>query len=205
MATDSFVITVDAQPVIQMLDNLARKQLPYAFSKSINSVAYGSQKEVVQDVPKKFTVRTSWSVPGNKHGFNVKKSTKQMLEAAIYTRAPWMKLHETGGIKTPKGQHLAIPTSNVRPKGSKLVLKKSRRPKYLLKHGAFLAGQGKRYGIYMRVSSVLRYPIMRMFSLVPSGVIKEQLDMMKTVQSTVNKTWAETFNKNWEEALRTAK
>ena len=72
------------------------------------------------------TLRTAWWKPGNQFGFNMKKATADRLVAEIYTRAPWMQLQESGGTKSPKGRHLAIPTTNVRRTKRDLISKPQR-------------------------------------------------------------------------------
>lgn len=88
-----------------------QRQLPYAASLMLNSLARDIQAETRANIPKRFTLRRQWIVKG----IRVTPSTKTKLEAVIESVDDFMRRQETGGKKTPKhDQHLALPLRAVR-------------------------------------------------------------------------------------------
>lgn len=120
------MITSNADEVVLKIKNIG-KQLPFAVSKALNSTAEKIRQSTLQGAKDTLTLRGSWFNPRSKYGFNVKPSTKNNLQADIYTNADWMKMQEDGGIKTAKGL-IAIPTKFVK-RNKKDMLNKANRPK----------------------------------------------------------------------------
>lgn len=110
---------------IRFFNELPR-QLRKEVASEINRLANATRDDFLWDLPNRMTLRTSWFKPGNMYGFNVRQATSSNLSAEIYSRAPWLQLQETGGRKTPRKQHLAIPTTNVRRTKRDLISKVQR-------------------------------------------------------------------------------
>lgn len=107
--------------------------MPREVVKTLNYLAYDSRDSFIKSqLPDKFTLRKAWWKPGNQFGFNVQKATTANMTATIYTAAPWMSLHELGGNKLPRLEHIALPTEQVRRTKRDLIMK-SQRPMALKK------------------------------------------------------------------------
>lgn len=120
------MITSNIETVKLQIKNIG-KQIPFAVSKGINNTAEKMRQSTLQGAKDTLTLRGSWFNPRTKYGFNVKPSTKNNLQADIYTNADWMKIQEDGGIKTAKGL-IAIPTTDVK-RNKKDIITKGNRPR----------------------------------------------------------------------------
>lgn len=85
------------------------KQLPFAHALALTQTAKDVQKFTVEKhVPSKLTVRNRWSERG-KFAFRITPARKGSAPfAEVYSRAPWLKLQEQGGIKRPANRKLII-------------------------------------------------------------------------------------------------
>lgn len=111
-------VKADVKELTRGLNKIQRKQIPFATSKALNTLAFDVRKtlqdslDVHLDRPTKYTER----------GVQVKKSTKKDLVAVVGFRsrtfgkgqgsvpqADYMKLQIEGGTRRPKGQALPVP------------------------------------------------------------------------------------------------
>lgn len=95
------------------------KQTIFALASGLTLTAKEIQAETIKSIEGSFTVRTNWDKPSNIFGVRIKPATKQKLEAWVGTAAEWLEkfIREPAGsivIKLPRGEFIAIPTSNVR-------------------------------------------------------------------------------------------
>jgi hypothetical protein len=99
------------------------KQTTFAIYSALTMTAKEIQAETIKGLDKTsggaFDIRTNWNKPSNIFGVRVKPATKQKLEAWIGTAAEWLEkfVREPQGsivLKLPRGEFIAIPTSNVR-------------------------------------------------------------------------------------------
>jgi hypothetical protein len=109
------------------------KQLDFALVLTFTRAAYTAQKAVRESLPQHFVLRNSFV----SKGIQAEKATKQNPVATVFARTEgpfnidFMLLQETGGTKTPKGQHLAIaPYKSIR---QHKPAKQGKRPRDLLK------------------------------------------------------------------------
>lgn len=192
----------------------AGRELPFSMSKALTKTAQDVQEKVIRDLPEKFTLRRNWYEKGMRYGFKIRMANKTTLSSEVFTAAPWMRLHETGGIKTAPGKRLAVPfeeKQGSRPgvvfgvkRSKKDLIPKSQTPsglggkafKIKGSKGDLLAirtGRGKR--------SVLRI----MYGLEPKANIKKRLQFAETAQQVVAQVWRKNFEEAIDYALRTAR
>ncbi len=197
----NFSIQVDGiQEATRYLNALQRKQIPFATAKALTETASDARDEIVRGLDRKFTLRSMWWKPRTRFGFNIKAAKKTDLEAEVFTRAPWMKLHETGGIKKPaQGKHLAVPSSFVR-RNKRNKITTANRPRNL-KNSFVGTGKNGQKTIFQRK----RKQVIPMYFLERDAQIRERLQFRDTAQRVVNKRWMRNFNKALDHALRTAK
>jgi len=97
-------------------------QIPFAISKALNGTADVVRDFEVVNVWEKFKNRRDWWKPRTKFGMNITPSTKDNLVAMIYTRAPWLRLQEEGGTKTPgRYAEILVPAPDIRQSTSRLI------------------------------------------------------------------------------------
>ncbi len=97
---------------IKGLNNHQKKQLPFATMKALNATLGDMRKEVIENIRQKQKSSKAWW-NSSQYGINRIYATKQKPFAVLFTKMRWAQLQEEGGIKTPKGKHLAIPLERV--------------------------------------------------------------------------------------------
>ncbi len=203
----NITVKVDADAAIRSVKGIADSQLPFAIALALTKTAEDVRNEIVTGLPGKFTLRNTWWRARTRYGFNVGVAKKHDHRAWVFTRAPWMGLQETGGIKTPRGKMIAIPTSNVRRTKTQMITR-GQRPGALLRKGKrkgfFAETKSGQLAIFQRTGRH-RYPIRAMYQLRPTAKISERLRMVRTAQETVPKVWEKNFTDAFNEAIRTAK
>lgn len=113
------------------------KNINFGVAMGLTETAKQGQAAVHGALKGTFTLRGSWFKQGNKYGIKVKPAKREDLTAEVRTNADWLELHEKGGMKTPRGQNLAIPTKNVR-RNKKDIITKGNRPKALRNKNTFV-------------------------------------------------------------------
>ena len=195
-------VKMDITAANKMIENVAAKQLPFAFAYTLTLTANDARQEIVRTLPEKFTLRTGWWKPYSYLGFNVRKATKRRLISEIYTRAYFMRWQEEGGIKTPDGQKIAVPTVNVRrTKSNRIPLGK--RPSALLrqsKNPAFFMNTKSGSVLFRRVTKQLT----AMYVMTRQARIKRRLGMHDTASVILKQNLHKNFEKAFAEAIRSA-
>lgn len=109
-----------------------RDQVPFGFSRALNTIAFEIRKDTVERVyPRDFEMRNR-ALPRRLFGVT-KKATKKDLHAEVgQTLAlDWVERQATGGTKTPRGNSIAIaPNPNAVRTGSGAI-KKAFKPRNL--------------------------------------------------------------------------
>ena len=187
---------------MRWLDAVGKKQLPFATALALTKTAKDVQKAELKHLHNRFTIRNKWPERGP-YAVKITPATKKKLFATIFTRADWMPIHETGGVKTPDGKHLAIPTSNIR-RGKTGKITKGQRPRNL-KKSFVLETKGGQLGIWQRKGKGKRSEIKPMYWLEPQAKIKEWWEWFRVGKTTVNKTFNRNFSESLTKALRTAR
>lgn len=187
--------------IIKNLDDMAKKQVPFATARALTKTAEDARDEIVKDLPGKFTLRTSWWKPRTRYGFNVKPAKKTDLKAEIFTQAPWMQIHEVGGIRTPeRSRELAIPTLQVR-RTKRQLIGASQRPRALKKSFVKITRTGQKV-LFQKVG---KKGIKPMYLLEPKARIKPVLRFVETAKKIITQRFESNFTKSFEDAMRTAK
>ena len=197
-------IEVDITRGIKKLDNLEKKQLPFAMAKALTDTANDARDHYVDNIlGQKYTLRGKWYKARTRFGFNVKKATKHDLTAVVYTRADWMRLHEKGGIKKPQSTHLAIPTELIRRSKKTGKISKAMRPKQVMASGkGFIANKGGQKMIMRRRTKKIVEPI---YLLERQARIKPTMDFKRSITSVVRRKFPWQFNRAMRYAMATAR
>jgi hypothetical protein len=201
------------------LNDLQRRQLPYATSRALNDVALLAQISVRASLPNKFTVRGKW-VPKGIQVILSNKSQWPDMKAYIGSRDSFMALQEDGGTK--KGsKSQAIPTG-IRTPSTKITSPKLW-PKALLETSTQAKGQLRRrkkgsskrtafvttlkngkHAIAVRTSAN-RYPIKILYVFEKEVRIKKRFGLFETVQRSANRNMQPRFIYWFAQAIRTAR
>lgn len=188
-------VRADIDRIAKYMDSLEKKQLPFATSRTLNSLAVMSQKAICDNIQRVFNNNRRWWDKRQRTGIKVEFSTKHKLDAAVYTRAHFAYIQEEGGIKKPNvGNNLAIPTSNV--------------PKHLRSSKALRREQGNKNvfkagkSIYKRIYG---NRLERLYSLTPRAKVRPRFGFRKTAVNVFNRQFDRVFTKEFDYALATAK
>jgi hypothetical protein len=189
---------------ISMLSDLGRSQLPFATAKALTQLANESRAEIVKDLPSNFTLRNQWWRPGSQFGMNVKTAKKTDWPrpvAEVYTRAHWMIIQETGGVKRPvSGSNLAIPTRNVR-RNKRDIITAANRPSGSAMAKAFK----KTIGGDSYLVKPSKKSLLSMYLIKPSANVRKKFGFEITVREIVARRWSTVFSNAVADAIRTAR
>lgn len=121
----SFNFKFDMRRAQRFLDNVAKKQAPFAMSKTLNDVAFEARRNIQKNIKNRFEL-TKPFIPNQ---VRVKKSHKTFLQSETYMteKASFMAIHEEGGTRKPERKYIAV--RDEAPKGkagipSRLIRKK---------------------------------------------------------------------------------
>ena len=195
----------------QRLNKIQRKQLPFAFSKTLNDTAFQVRKTVTGP-----TYNRAFDVKNRKfagQSFRVFKSTKRKLEASVTqvkVRQLYrgnLKMHAEGGVKRPRAGNIAIPSDKIKAKRTRTGrIGQANRPRQLLeKPRTFIAvmPSGKR-GIWQRRGKK-RLPIDLLYTLDKSVRITKEYMFFEDGSKVVRKKLQRNFSKAFDQAMKTRK
>ena len=179
------------------------KQLRYATAVALTRSVEQAQDAILFRTRDVFTIRKNWLTPGYKFGINRKAARKDDLTAEVYTRAPWMLRHEEGGLKFPKGEHLAVPQEGIK-RTKKDLIPAGQRPKALKR--SFVIWKTKSGPmLFQRVGRGKKSTIKPMYAFEKSVHIEARWQFVKTGIATVKKVYGKIFAAAIKDALETAR
>ncbi|MBV1889139.1 MAG: hypothetical protein KUG67_02725 [Proteobacteria bacterium] len=182
----------------KQLDNIQKKQIPFATSRAMNDTAVDAQEAVVARIQRVFANKKKWWTKSNRRtGIRVNFSKKNKLKASVFTNAPFASLQEDGGTKTPhRGRVIAVPTGST-PKrfaksgGAKKMLETNKK--------SFSSSKG----IYRRKGK--KGTLQLMFAYIRSATIRPRFGFIDTCTKTVKKRFKVNFEKRLKQALKSTK
>jgi hypothetical protein len=178
------------------------KNINFGLAVGLTKTAKEGQAAVIGALKGAFTLRGTWYQHGNRFGIKIQPAKPTNLEAAVQTRADWLLPHEEGKDKEPRsGQHLAVPTDQVR-RNKRLIIPRGQRPKGLgskvfmlqTRHGPVLAQRlkrGKRKGIVV------------LYGLERKVRIRKRPTFYPPIQKVVQRRLNFNVQREVEKALRT--
>jgi hypothetical protein len=175
------------------------KQIEFAAARALTEAAKQGQAASIRAVEGTFTTRSKWYQPGNRFGVRVTAARKGSLEASVHTAADWLALHETGGVKTPRGRNIAVPTGNVR-RTKRQLISKSQRPRNLRR--AFILPTAAGPVLFQRKN---KRTIVALYQLEPRARIRRESTVVGPVTKVVERRFGSIFEKALRHALETAK
>lgn len=206
-----FKMTTNAGMVAKLLDSTTRQQLPFATARALTWTVKDAQPVVRNKMGSQFTLRNRFTQQEVR--FTAAKKTNLSAEIGSSDRTGYMQRQQTGGVKTPRGRHIAIPVNARRGKTG--IIRKANRPSALLeKPGTFIAQVGKTYGIWKREKIKGYYSLTTrkqtgrlhlMYHLIKSAQVEDRYELDNTVNHTVARRFYVNFKNSMDSALRTAK
>jgi hypothetical protein len=198
-------LTTNAGTVQKAMQGLSR-QLPFAMSQALNATAFDVRKQIVdRTYPQSFKVRNKRFASAM---FRVEKATKRKLSAAVFDRLgkDYMAMQAEGGIKTPRGNNIAIPGRlNQRTATGKIP--RARQPRQLLSNGkaykttlrggqkAIVQPQGRGKSKRLKV----------MYVLEQAARIPKRFDFYEDANRVSRRNFDKNFSKAFARAKKTAR
>ena len=190
------------------------RQLPFAMARAINATAIDVKKVQTNRIQQVFTIR--------RRAFAIRAvkikpfARKDRLEAHVQIEPPGGKARadifakfESGGIKRPRGQHLAIPRAARRGKSG--IVTRANRPKALglRRVGRSIRGRKRTFviphvGIFQRVGR-RRSTIRLLYSFQHQAPIDRRLRFVATAEKIIPRVFPGHFKTEFARALRTAR
>jgi hypothetical protein len=202
----------NVQELATQLGAIASDQLPYVTAVALTKTAKGAQQAIqTQVLPAHFELRrTAWM----QRNIRVEPATKAKPLAIVKDTYAPMGLQESGGVKLPYKQFLAVPLKGARPSPRALP---SPLPHEVMAMGGFIRGQVMYLPAYKGKSRNARLGLTRhapgqafsrdiipMYALVPRANIPAIYGFEPAVMRTVVETFAANFSEVWR-AVRTAR
>ena len=137
------------------LDQVGRKQLPFAFAKTLNQTMKAVAKyTVARTYPRAFDVRNHAFFKASMFtGTAVRRATKTKLRVSACARFDRgnLQLHATGGTKRAKSGRIAIPSRFTKATRGARCVRKALRPRAVVDTPkGFIDRRGSRDAIYQR-------------------------------------------------------
>ena len=200
----------------ELLDTYAN-QIPFANALALTADAKDAQDYIRRTtLPARFTLRRpAWA----KQGIRIQAATKASQVAVVRDINPYMALQQSGGVKIPFGNAIAVPLSGAR-RNVKSLIDPENMPHAVMQRGGFIRagimyavtfkrGRSKRLSRSLRPSGIrgteLRAApswsreIVPMYALVKRAVVKPRYgfdaDVMNVVRRNHARNWAVAFEK----------
>ena len=237
----SFSIDANTGEMRKKLDALIQKQIPFAVSLAVTRTAVKVRdNEITQEYNKRFDVRNKGFIKLTHRVFGANVNSTKRTNIAVASIQPvddpvplgastrpvkgsgpkktiagtqFMKRHVEGGVKTPKGKVLAVPTPNsgaTRRKGGQKAgsINEAFKPKNLLSKPKHFQGTSKKTGkgfIGKRVGGKRNPKVKVMYSYEPSVRVKRRYNPLAAAQRGVASRFSHEFRSGIIRALKTAK
>ena len=182
------------------LDDIERKQLPYATARSLTETAKAAQAEITRALPSIFDRPTPFTM----RAIGIKPARKDDLTAEVFVRdiqAEYLKLEETGGTRQPKKTALVIP-ANIRlneygniPRGALQRLKGRGK-------NAVFVGTVKGVGGFWQRGP--HHSIRLLAAFAPRAQYRPRFGYQERVRAVAEKTFPGVLERNLKLALATA-
>lgn len=201
-------VTADFRKLERMLDDVPRRQLPFAMMLALNDTA----KDVKLAEERQMERKLDRPTPFTKRGVYVKRATKKSLTAWIGVKdqqAAYLKWQAGGGVRRPKRRALVIGAGLRRNKYGNLPRNAVARA--LAKPNTFATkktGRGSHLapGIYQRGRKVRgKSKLKLLVAFEPRAAYKPRFPFQATARRTAESVLASHLTRRIKEAVKTAK
>ena len=191
------------------LDQLGRKQLPFAFAKTLNQTMKAVGKyTVARTYPQAFDVRNkSFFKAAMFTGDAVRWATKTKLRASARDRFDRgnLQLHATGGTKRARSGRMAIPSRYTKARRGPKGVRKNLRPRAVVDTPkGYIDRDGPRDAIFQRYGRGGKQ-VRLLYVLQPSAKITKRFRFYEDAERITRAVSPKLFSRNFSHAIRTAR
>jgi len=193
-------IKSDLKKLTKDLNNLQKKQIPFAASQAINDTLIDSQKALKVQIVRKLDRPTRSTV----NSFRVKRSTKRGLVGEVFI-LPWaweyLKYQVEGGTRRSSGKGTGVPFNTRLNKHGNIP---GRKKGLVKRKNQFIATIKGITGVWQRVGK--RGRAVKLITAFEKEVqYKARFPFRKIVQGVVKSRFNKHFNKRLKAAIATAR
>ncbi|EHL97720.1 hypothetical protein HMPREF9946_04003 [Acetobacteraceae bacterium AT-5844] len=181
------------------LDDLAKKQVPFAAAQALNETAQMAQISVRRQLPSIFDRPTPFTM----NAIGIQRATKGRLEARVFVKdkqAEYLKVQEDGGTRIPKKRAILLPRAiRLNQYGN-------------MARGAIAAARAKPNvfsgkvegvpGLYQRLKKGAAKLLAR---YIDRATYKPRFGFKKRMLKTASGVWPSAFRRSLAKALATAR
>ena len=202
-------ISSNYKKLSRSLDQVGRKQLPFAFAKTLNQTMKAVGKyTVARTYPRAFDVR-------NKGFFKAAMFTKDAVRWATKTKLRVsardrfdrgnLQLHATGGTKRARSGRIAMPSRFTKATRGARGVRKALRPRAVVDTPkGFIDRDGPRDAIYQRYGRGGKR-IRLLYVLHRSAKIRKRFRFYEDAERITRAVSPKLFSRNFSHAIRTAR
>ncbi len=197
--------------VQKRLTNIERKQIPFATAGAINDTLFDIRKQIVGTTgPRSFDIRNRRFLNA---AIRVRKASKRHLTGEVYDHLGRGQLqrHAKGGIKRPRGRHIAIPGRDIEGKrsGSTGKIPKRLTPRTVLnkagRRRAFITTFKSGQRAIVRRKGKKQLPLQILYLLERQTRIRKSFRFHEDATKVARRVFQRHFNRRLRQALRTAR
>lgn len=191
------------------------KNIKYGTAVGLTKTAKEGQAAVQSALRSKFTIRNRWLEQNTPVGIKIKPATKDDLQSIVRTAAKFLPLQDTGGIRLPYKNFIAVPAYNS-PISKAKIIPTALRPKNLKKSFVLKTASGKQFLCIRQpkgkgaMSSLPRDATSRhtsglvvMYQLIPKAKIKKADIFYDPIEKVVKNRLTSNISEQIDKALRT--
>jgi hypothetical protein len=195
-----FTIESDIDATTRDVMNFFGDQVPFAFSRTLNDVAFQVRKEIVEvTFNRDFTVRNKSFARGLFRTGD--KATKRNLMTSVgqVLDRGYIGVHASGGTKSPRGTNIAIPLSPGKVRTSTGRVASAKKPRNL-KNSFFRNVNGNTI-LFERKKKTVE----AVFVLKPDAPIKKTFDFYEDALTTATTVFSGSFDAQLDRAIRSSR
>ena len=207
-------VTSNYKKLSRSLDQLGKKQLPFAFAKTLNQTMKAVAKyTVARTYPRAFDVRNraffkaSMFSNSGQGGKAVRWATKTKLRVSARDRFDRgnLQLHATGGTKPARSGRIAIPSRYTKARRKAKGVPDKLRPRAVVNTPkGFIDRDGPRDAIYQRYGRGGKQ-VRLLYVLHPSAKIKKRFRFYEDAERITRQVSPKLFTRNFAHAVKTAR
>ena len=191
------------------LDQVGRKQLPFAFAKTLNETMKAVEKyTVARTYPRAFDVRDrAFFRAAMFTGSAIKRATKTKLRVSARDRFDRgnLQLHATGGTKRARSGRIAIPSRFTKATRGARGVRKALRPRAVVNTPkGFIDRDGPRDAIYQRYGRGGKQ-VRLLYVLHRSAKIPKRFRFYEDAERITRSVSPKLFRRNFSQAIKTAR